>query len=92
MTNEEKIRQVFRKHPESRYKRALTYWWIGRDFYDFAINGAPEPNLMLFFRDFSGIERSVRQVLKEPEFNLGAEEDKKRYEKAESFRKEYSRI
>jgi len=41
--------------------------------------------LMSFFKDFAGIERSIRDILHEEEFKLPAEQEAKRYEKESEF-------
>jgi len=86
MSKEEKWRLVFRKHPEARYNRANAYWKFGEEFYGFKIY-ATKNQLMSFFKDFAGIERSVREILKEEEFKPEQEADAKRYEKMSSFQR-----
>ena len=85
MSNESKWRYIFRKDPSLRYNRAKAYWAFGENFYGFAIY-ATKKQLIDFFTDFAGIERSCRFILKEKEFELPKNQDQKRYSKASEFR------
>ncbi len=91
MTIHDKIRHTFRKHPECRFNRALTYWYIGADHYEFIENMAIKEDLIMFFRDFAGLERSVREILKEDEFKLPIEQEAKRLEKAKTYKEKYKK-
>ncbi len=91
MNTEEKWQYIFRKHPEAKYNRAMAYWLFGETFYGFKIY-ALKSQLMEFFRDFAGIERSCRDVLKEEEFKLKPEQDSKIQEKRAEFQEKYKQI
>lgn len=84
MTNKEKWQYLFRKDMGLRFRRADAYWAFGETFYDFKIYALKE-QLIKFFQDWAGIERALRDVLKEPEFALPPEVDKKRYEKEQEI-------
>jgi len=95
MTNKDKIRYVFRRFPHSRFNRANAYWYLlitfyGKEWGEFA-KSTIYPSLMKFFRDFAGLERALRDVLREPEFRLPQELDAKRLEKASKFKQKYGK-
>lgn len=88
MTNEQKVRFIFRKHSNARFDRSRAYWAIGEEFYGFKVY-ALKSQLMAFFKDFSGLERSCRKVLQEKEFALPPENQAKIQEKKAEFRIKY---
>lgn len=91
MTNEQRWQYIFRKDPSLRYNRANAYWAYGENFYGFKIYATKE-QLIEFFKDWAGIERSCRKVLKEPEFKLEPKQDSLRYSKAAEMKKEYKTL
>ena len=91
MTIQDKIKFTFRKYPNCRFNRGLTYWFIGLNHYDFGEDNVSKIQLLAFFKDFGAIERSVREVLKEKEFELPPEADNKRLIKANKYREEYKK-
>ena len=89
MTNQDKWITLFRLNPKLRFNRPQAYLEMIIKYYGgnhiFVLN----KNLYKFLRDFAGIERSCREVLNQPEFALPPEQDLKRREKQEEFRKEW---
>jgi len=90
-TNKDKIRLIFRKYPETKFSRGLFFWRYLEEFHKIQFYITKEQFIKFFEKEFWGLERAVRDVLKEEEFKLPPELDKKRYEKAAEFKKEYSR-
>ena len=87
LTNQDKIRFIFRKHPETKFSRAEFWWKVVKTLYD--IPEELKPKLIPFFKDWSGIDRALRFVLKEKEFQLPPENEARRYEKASQMREKY---
>jgi len=89
MTTDDKWRLVFRKDPSLRFNRHKAYWNYGETYYGFKFYATRE-QLMEFFADFAGIERSCRTILNDPEFKLPVEADSKRMSKMAEFKKRLS--
>jgi len=90
-SNQDKIRYIFRKFPEVRYNRANFFWKYLEVYYSIKMYITENQFKDFFTNQFWGLERSVRDVLKEEEFRLPPENDSKRYEKASEFRNNYSK-
>ncbi len=90
MNNEDKWRLVFREDMSLRFNRYKAYWAFGERFYGFSYYATKE-ELLEFFKDFAGIERSCRTILQEEEFALPVEAEAKRLSKAADFRKRLSK-
>jgi hypothetical protein len=88
-TNKDKIRFIFRKYPETRYSRGLFFWRYLEEYYGAKFYITKEEFIKFFHQEFWGLERAVRDVLKEEEFKLPADKDQKRYEKASLFREQF---
>ena len=88
LTNQEKCQYILRKHPETKFNRANFFWKYIEIF--IIKQEAPfitSAQFQVFWKSFAGVERSLRDVLKEKEFKLPPKLDAKRYEKASLFRK-----
>ena len=90
MTLKENIRYILRKFPATRHSRSEFAWHYIEQFYEVKIY-VLKVQFQAFFKDWAGIERAYREILKEKEFQLSPEEDAKRYEKASEFRAEYKK-
>jgi len=99
MTNAEKVSYILNKYSETKFDRAEFFWKYIQEFIvSWAVTNPKDtkPLEELFFitklqfkdfwRDFAGIERELRNQLKN---QLPKEQDSLRYKKAEEFRKEY---
>ena len=90
MTNEEKCRHILRKYPSTKFDRASFFWVYMGEYHNVKFYILPD-QWKEFWKDFSGVERSLREVLKEEEFKLPPELDQKRYEKKAQFQKQYQK-
>ena len=90
MTNREICYHILRKYPEIRYNRADFFWKYLEEYHEvkFFIT---KKKFYEFMTEFAGLERELREVLKENEFKLKPECDQKRYEKADKFKLNYSK-
>jgi hypothetical protein len=88
-TNKDKIRYIFRKYPETRYSRGLFFWRYLEEYHNVKFYITKEQFIKFFHQEFWGLERAVRDVLKEEEFKLPPEADQKRYEKENLFKEQY---
>ena len=91
MTNSEKIRLIFRKYPETKFSRGKFFWQYLSEFYGIGFFIKEGEFIKFFEGEFWGLERAVRDILKEPEFQLTPEQNAKRYEKASQFKQQYAR-
>jgi len=91
MNTKEKIRFIFRKYPETKFSRGLFFWRYLEEFYKIKFYLTKKEFVQFFEKEFWNVERAVRDVLKEEEFKLPPELDKRRYEKANQFRLEYQK-
>ncbi len=91
MTNSEKIRFIFRKYSDSKFDRADFFW---KYIIEFIIQtDAPfitKDQFYAFYRQFWGLEREVRNIIKEKEFVLPPENQAKIQELKSGFQKTYS--
>ena len=85
------VEYVLEKYPESKYNRADFAWHYGEEFYEFKIY-CLKHQFKEFIKDWSAVERELRDALKKPEFKLKPEIDQKRYEKAEQFKIKYKKM
>jgi len=93
MTNEEKVKFILNKFPETKFSRAEFFLKYIQEFFNegkklFYIT---KNQFRAFWKDFAGIERSLREVLKSPEYKLPPEADAKRYEKMAQFKNSLSK-
>jgi len=87
-TIKERCRYILRKYPETKYDRGRFMWqWLTE--YHEAIVYVMRHQFLAFWKDEAGIERSLRDVLKEKEFELKPEQNSKRYERQAEFKEEY---
>lgn len=85
MTIKERIKYTLRKYPDTKYNRAEFMLRYMGEFYGVAIY-ITFAQFKEFWADEAGIERSLRECLKEDEFKLKPEQDQRRYKKASEFR------
>ena len=91
MRNSDKIKYILRKYPETKFNRADFFWKYLEEFYEVKFY-ITKPQFKAFWQDFSGVERKLRDILKEePEFKLPAEQDAQRYSKSSDFRLKYAK-
>lgn len=89
MTNQEKVKFIFNKFPKTKFNRADFFLKYIQEFHNegkelFYIT---KPQFRAFWKDFSGVERALRDALKDPQYKLPIEADAKRYEKENEFLK-----
>lgn len=95
MTFKEKVRYIFRKYRNTPKDRYEAYWKIFITFYakdlgKFSLNYI-KPSVMKFFKDWASIERAIRYILEEEEFELPPELDAKRQKLSADFRSKYKK-
>ena len=93
MTNQEKVKLILNKFPETKFNRADFFLRYIQEFFNegkelFYIT---KKEFRAFWEDFPGVERTLRDILKEPKFKLPPENDQKRYEKEQEFLKTLSK-
>jgi len=88
MTQKEQIKYLLRKKPELKYNRGEFMWaWIEEMF---GVNiGITRSQFLEFWENEATIERSLRELLKDPEFRLEPQADQRRYEKAAEIKQEF---
>lgn len=69
----------------TKYYRGEFFWAWCQEYLGIKI-GLSRKQFLEFWRHEAGIERSLRECLKENEFKLKPEQDQKRYKKASEFR------
>ena len=84
----DRIRYILRKHPETKYNRAEFFWRYLEEFRGVRVM-LLKKDFLAFWKEEATLERTLRKVLKEPEFKIKPELDQKRYEKASQFRKSW---
>ena len=90
MTNEDRVRYIFDKHPYTRFGIGVFGWKCLENFHG-AKFYATERQYLALMTYWSGIERARRDVLKEDKYKLPLQNDAKRYEKRGEFRHAYSK-
>ena len=86
MTNKETITYLFRKFPETKFSRSELMWKYLETYKGVKFGHITKQEFKDFFSgEFWGLERTAREMLKDPEFKLKPEIDKKRYEKEQEF-------
>jgi len=86
MTLSQKIKLILRKYPETKYNRADFMWKYMEEFHGVKIY-CLEKQFKEFWKEEAGLERQLREILKEEEFRPEPETDAKRYEKMSSFQR-----
>ena len=91
MTNQEKVKFILNKFPETKFNRADFFLKYIQEFFNegkelFYIT---KDQFKAFWKDFAGVERSLRDILKEPKYRLPIKADAKRYKQAAEFRDEF---
>lgn len=86
MTNKDQIRHILRKHPETKFNRGEFMWAWCREYLDINI-GLSKGQFLEFWTQEAGLERALRDVLKETEFKLPVKADSKRYERQADFKR-----
>ena len=82
----DKIRLILRKYPECRFNRGeFMYKYIQTFIGTGQIN---KDRFIEFWKVEAGLERQLRNVLREPEF-INIEQDSRRYEKSAQFQQSY---
>jgi len=82
----DQIRHILRKHPETKFSRGMFMWEWCREYLGISI-GLSKSQFLEFWTQEAGLERALREVIKEPEFKLEPKADSKRYERAAAFKK-----
>jgi len=78
---------ILRKYPESRYNRGkFMYYWC-QEFLEVGEFGITKSKFLEFWEHEAALERTLRDLLKEPEFKLQPEQEAKRREKQAEFRR-----
>ncbi len=85
MTAEEKVKLILNKFPETKFSRVKFFWAYMGEFHEVKYYITQE-QFYEFWKEFPTMERTLRNVLKLPEYALPPEAEAKRYEKAEEFR------
>jgi len=90
MTQKEQIKYLLRRKPELKFSRGEFMWaWIEEMF---GVNvGITKSQFLEFWKQEAGVERALRDVLREKEFSLPINQDSKRYEKSAGFKEEYKK-
>ena len=92
LTNKEKCQYILRKEPRTKFNRAKFFWrYIMIFVLEYEMPSITFSQFESFWKNFAGMERSLRDVLKEPEFKLPPSNDSKRYEKSSLFRENAKR-
>ena len=91
MTNAEKVRFIFRKFPETKFNRANFFWQYLEEFYKVQFYITETQFKEFYSNEFWGLERSVRDILKEKEFQLSPELEAKRFQKEKEFLENYKK-
>jgi len=88
MTQKEQIKYLLRRKPELKYNRGEFMWaWIEEAF---GVNiGITRSQFLEFWTQEAGVERALRDILKEDEFKLEPQADQRRYEKAAEIKQEF---
>lgn len=90
MTIKEKVKLVLRKHQDTRFSRGRFMWGWLEEYYG-AETGITKSTFLEFWKEEASIERSLREILKTPEFKLPPEQDSLRYEKSFNFQQKYAK-
>ena len=86
MTDKDQIRYIFRKHPETKFNRGEFMWAFCQEYLGINI-GLSKSQFLEFWTKEAGLERALRDVLKETEFKLDPKADSKRYERQADFKR-----
>lgn len=84
MTIAEKIRYLLRKNPRVKFNRG-EFWWAWFEEFGEVKVVMGKSQWLEIYKDFSAVDRALRDVLKEPEFKLPPDADAKRYEREKEF-------
>jgi len=90
MTNQDKVKLILRKYPQTKYSRADFMWKYLGEFHGTKLVILKDV-FFEFWQEFSGLERTLREVLKSEEFKPKPEQDSLRYKKASEFRQNYAK-
>jgi hypothetical protein len=87
MTHKEQIELILTKHPETKFNRAMFFQRYIQEY----VIGWEAPYLTWdqfhkFWAEEAGVERALRDVLKQTAFQLPPEADAQRYKKANEFK------
>jgi len=88
MINREKVEFILNKYPEALYNRGEFMWAFMKEYHNANVY-VLKSQFLDFWREEAGIERTLREVLKEK--NLPPEVEKNRYKKANEFRLEFKK-
>jgi len=88
MTQKEQIKYLLRRKPELKYNRGEFMWaWIEEMF---GVNiGITRSQFLEFWKCEAGLERELRNCLKDPEFKLEPENDARLQELKSEFKQEF---
>ncbi len=85
MTAQEKVKFILNKFPQTKFSRVDFFWAYIEEFHDVKYLITKE-QFRSFWKEFPTIERTLRTILKLPEYKLPPELEATRYSKAEQFR------
>jgi len=84
----DRIRLLLSKFPESRYNRGLFFWHYLEEYHGASVF-VLKKQFLDFWKDEASIERTLRDILKEPEYKPEPKADIKRYEKSNDYKVKY---
>ena len=90
MDTKEQVRYIFEKYPKTKFSTADFMWAWMEEFLKVRYYITYE-QFQEFWKNEATLERTRRKLLKDPQFKLPVEADKKRYEKADKFRQTLSK-
>jgi len=82
----DRIRYILRKYPSTRFSRGEFMWRYIQVFLKVESRISKE-KFLEFWKQEAGLERQLRNILKEPEFRPEPKQDSKKNEKAAQFKK-----
>ncbi len=93
MTNKETVEYILNKFPETKYNRCDFFLKYIEQFLN---GGKPlffitKEQFRNFWIGFAGIERTLREILKDPKYAPKPEQDQKRYKKAKNFQIDFKK-
>ncbi len=89
MTIAEQVKLVFEKYPETKFDTADFMFKWAEEFLKVKYY-MTDKQFKEFWKSEATLERTRRELLKDPQFKLPIEADKKRYDKADEFRQRLS--
>ena len=88
MNQKEQIKYILRKHPATKFNRGEFMWAYCREYLGINI-GLSREQFLEFWKVEAGLERELRNCLKDPEFRLEPENDARLQELKSEFKQEF---